>query len=73
MTTSRCPVCGNTVDDRLRSLHAETERSRIARIQRQHPEWVAQDGACPRCVEAYRVRRGGSVGGAAGERSGEGE
>ena len=73
MTTSRCPVCGNTVDDRLRSLHAETERGRIARIQRQHPEWVAQDGACPRCVEDYRVRRGSSVGGAAGERSGEGE
>jgi len=73
MTTSRCPVCGNTVDDWLRSLHAETERWRIARIQRQHPEWVVQDGACPRCVEVYRVRRGGSVGGAAGERSGEGE
>ncbi len=73
MTTYRCPVCGNTVDERLRFLHAETERWLIARIQRQHPEWVAEDGACPRCVEAYRVRRGGSAGGAAGEGPGEGE
>jgi hypothetical protein len=71
MTTYRCPVCGNTVDERLRFLHAETERWLIARVKRQHPEWVAEDGACPRCVETYRARRGGSAGGPAGERPGE--
>jgi hypothetical protein len=71
MTTYQCPVCGNTVDERLRFLHAETERWLIARVKRQHPEWVAEDGACLRCVETYRVRRGGSAGGPAGERPGE--
>ncbi len=73
MTTTRCPVCGNTVDGRFRSLHAETERWLIIRIRRQHPEWGVADGAWPRCVEAYRVRRGGSAGEAAGEGPGEGE
>lgn len=73
MTTTRCGVCGNTVDERFRSLHAETERWPITRIRRQHPEWVAAGGACARCVEAYRVRRGGSAGKAAGEGPGEGE
>jgi hypothetical protein len=71
MTTYHCPLCGNAVDERLRFL--ETERWLIARIRRRHPEWVAEDGACPRCVEAYRGRREGSAGPAAGERLREGE
>lgn len=73
MTTYRCPLCGNTVDERLRFLHAETERWLIARIRRQHPEWAAADGACPPCVEAYRARREASAGPAAGEGPREGE
>jgi hypothetical protein len=26
----------------------------IARIKQNHPEWVEEDGACPRCMEYYR-------------------
>ncbi len=26
----------------------------IKRIREEHPDWVEEDGACPKCVEHYR-------------------
>jgi hypothetical protein len=56
----RCPICGENVTAGEIRAHAarDDERFRegllIARIKKDHPEWVEADGACERCIEYYR-------------------
>ena len=56
----RCPICGDIISAGELRAHAalDDERFRdglmIARIKRDHPDWVETDGACPKCVEFYR-------------------
>ena len=57
MAKYTCPLCGSVVHEELRTLHEDAEQWLITRIKRQHPEWVSADGACGRCVEAYRAKR----------------
>jgi hypothetical protein len=52
-----CALCGSQVHEELRPLHEEAERWLIDRIKRHHPEWVAADGACAPCIEAYKAKR----------------
>ncbi len=51
----RCPICHRVLDELDYADHRKTEtRRRVVNfIQTQHPEWVEQDGICPRCVSAY--------------------
>ena len=57
MSSYTCPLCGSVVQEEFRTLHEDAEQWLINRIKRQHPEWVSADGACGRCIEAYRVKR----------------
>ena len=56
----RCPICGDIISAGELRAHAalDDERFRaglmIARIKRDHPNWIESDGACPKCVEFYR-------------------
>lgn len=36
------------------ALHTGIDKVVLEMIQAQHPEWVTEDGACPRCIEYYR-------------------
>ena len=51
-----CSLCGSEVHEELRTVHEDAERWIIDRIKRQLPEWVSADGACTRCVEAFKAR-----------------
>jgi hypothetical protein len=53
-----CPVCGSEVYEEFRTLHEDAEQWLINRIKRQHPDWVSADGACGRCIEEFRAKRG---------------
>ncbi|MBI3990388.1 MAG: hypothetical protein HY347_12330 [candidate division NC10 bacterium] len=50
-----CPICGDLVNEELMYLHFERERWLVRRILEKHPEWVESDGACPKCIEAFRT------------------
>lgn len=47
---AQCQLCHNSVD----SLEHEIEQLVIDMIKKSNPDWVAEDGACYRCIEYYR-------------------
>ena len=47
------PVCGEAVSAEIANLHALAEEWVIDQIRNEHPEWVEDDGLCPRCMEHY--------------------
>lgn len=49
-----CPLCEQQVDEFKYDLHESVDRVVLDWIRRQHPDWVEEDGACPRCLEYYR-------------------
>ena len=44
-----CKLCGQEVD----SLGKIAEQWLLKIIILEHPEWVEEDGACPKCIEYY--------------------
>lgn len=46
------PACkiGN---EEVNALSQVAERWVLDFIKKQHPEWVHEDGTCPRCIEYY--------------------
>ncbi len=44
-----CKLCGTE----SQRLNQELEDIVINMIKKEHPEWVASDGACQRCFEYY--------------------
>ncbi len=55
MVEKRCPLCKQEIEERMLDIHVRKERVVIDLIKKKHPEWVEEDGACPRCIEYYRV------------------
>ena len=53
-----CALCGSLVNEEFRTLHEDAEQWLLNRIKRQHPEWVSADGACGRCIEAFKSKHG---------------
>jgi hypothetical protein len=49
MTTKTCGLCDNDAE-----LMQITEKWLIGEIAREHPDWVADDGACAPCIAYYR-------------------
>ncbi len=45
-----CKICNDEVD----SLGQLAEGWVLDFIKKQHPEWVQEDGACPKCIEYYK-------------------
>ena len=44
-----CTLCGQETD----SIDHIAEQFLIDRIRAANPEWVADNGACPQCIEHY--------------------
>jgi hypothetical protein len=54
----RCPLCQEVFPLTDLFSHAERESKEIEQytiemIKSQHPEWVKEDAACPKCWEYY--------------------
>jgi hypothetical protein len=58
MTKKDCPLCHKELEKEDFSYHSEIEEVLLDLIRKNHPQWVRQDGACPRCVEYYRAMFG---------------
>jgi len=56
----KCPLCHRYFPvDNLR-VHAKSESEELQRytidmIRSLHPEWVQEDGSCPKCWEYYSL------------------
>ncbi len=48
---SICKVCN---DDKAESIMQVAEQYVLELIQKDHPEWVKSDGACPKCIQYYK-------------------
>ncbi|MDP8249174.1 MAG: hypothetical protein P9M00_13625 [Candidatus Tritonobacter lacicola] len=50
----KCPICGKGGHDQ--SLHIIEQSWLYELIKKYRPEWVQEDGACPKCVEFYEKK-----------------
>ncbi len=55
-----CPLCGKACPSAKLHVHINSEcevtrQATIRVIQTSHPDWMAEDGACERCWNSYRV------------------
>jgi hypothetical protein len=53
--TVRCSLCGDDVSPDHWGAHRDVENFVLVEIRRLHPEWIERDGACRRCIRAYRL------------------
>jgi len=50
----KCPICGKGGHDQ--SLHIIEQSWLYELIKKYRPEWVRENGACPKCVEFYEKK-----------------
>ncbi len=50
-----CSLCGDEVASERWTAHRDIENFVLVEIRRLHPEWIERDGACHRCIRAYRL------------------
>ncbi|MFA5096915.1 MAG: hypothetical protein WC478_06205 [Candidatus Omnitrophota bacterium] len=49
-----CPLCKLEKSANIVDICVSAHQYIIRRIKDDHPDWVEEDGACPKCVEYYR-------------------
>jgi hypothetical protein len=62
MTDYKCPLCGREMSRNLAVYLDHTQQHVIDQIKKEHPEWVAEDGACKPCAEYYKIQLSGKSG-----------
>ena len=48
-----CSLCGEVIPPGTARVHHLAEAWVLEQIRREHPQWVEDDGLCPRCLEHY--------------------
>lgn len=54
MAQKECPICNKVVDEKVIQVCQDAEAWIIQSIKRSHPNWVSEDGTCPKCLEYYK-------------------
>lgn len=49
-----CPFCNKVMEELVVDACTGAYRYVIDRIKSEHPDWVEEDGACPKCIKYYR-------------------
>ena len=57
-----CPLCGRKMERNLALFLGHAEVHVMDQIKKEHPEWVAEDGACRPCADYYRSQLRGESG-----------
>lgn len=55
MSKTKCPLCERKIEEKELVYHHDIEEMLIDVIKNNHPQWIDNQGACPRCVEYYRT------------------
>ena len=62
MAGYKCPLCGQEMQRDLAVYLDHTQTHVMDQIKKQHPEWVADDGACEPCAKYYEMQISGEAG-----------
>ena len=54
MAGYQCPLCGRQLERELLLFLDHTNQHIIDRIKESHPEWIAENGVCPPCLDYYQ-------------------
>jgi uncharacterized membrane protein len=57
MAKAICSVCGAQVDTRHLANPQKLEEGLVDMIRKDHPDWDAKRGVCPKCREQYRAKK----------------
>lgn len=49
-----CPICKKQKEDLIVNICTDAYKFVIKRIKEGHPDWIEEDGACPKCIEYYK-------------------
>jgi len=49
----QCPICNKMMEEETIKACEDAKDWVVKAIKRDHPEWVASDGSCPRCLSYY--------------------
>ena len=58
MTSYTCPTCGNKIERDLVLFYKHTDRHILEELEKQHPQWVTNDGYCPKCLDFFKKAMG---------------
>lgn len=46
-----CPICNTSIPRDILKFRHHMEEHMVDVIKEQHPDWVEEDGFCPRCYD----------------------
>ena len=50
-----CPTCGERMDRDLILFMKHTDAHVVEELKKLHPEWITNDGYCPKCLDHYKA------------------
>ena len=50
-----CPTCGNKMERDLLLFIRHTDAHVVEELKKRHPNWITNDGYCPKCLEHYKA------------------
>ena len=63
MSVYTCPTCGEKMERDLSLFMDHTNRHIIDEVKRLHPNWITDEGYCPKCLDYFKrvMRNEGTV------------
>lgn len=50
-----CPTCGNKMERDLLLFINHTDAHVVEELKKTHPNWITDEGFCPKCLEHYKA------------------
>ena len=49
-----CPLCQDKIEGDLLAFKEHTENHIVDEVKLRHPDWIKENGLCPKCLAYYR-------------------
>ena len=53
-----CPTCNAKMERDMLLFYKHTDQHIVDAIKKQNPQWVSEDGYCPKCLDAFKQQMG---------------
>ena len=63
MAAYTCPTCNEKMERDMLLFYKHTDQHIVDAIKKQNPQWVSEDGYCPKCLRAFKqqMAKGGTA------------
>ena len=61
MAIYTCPTCGIKMERDLLLFTQHTDQHVVDELKKRHPDWITEDGYCPRCLDHFKRSMTGGV------------